>query len=254
MPKFARSSLVAVALVAMGTAAHAHDFFLLPATFKPTGATATIAATVGSAFPTPEIVVTPDRVATVTARTTAGAPRVAIAGPREKALELSLETPAAGPTVVGVALKPRDVEYGEDRIDLILGEYQVSEAAKAAVAALPRPRTLKVDSRRLAKTILCRARCDGLASVQPHGFELEFVPVSPDRFRLVEAGEPLGGYPITVATRDGKRRELSTDARGEVALPADAKGATMLFASTMATPATPAARFVLRLTSLTTER
>lgn len=249
---FQKRYFIAAALAAVAPAAQAHDFFLLPATFKPTAA-ATIAATVGSAFPTPEIVVAEDRIADITARASTGAPRVTVVGPKEEALELSLDA-ATGPTVVGVALKPRDVEYGDDRIDLILGEYQVSEAAKAAVAALPRPRTLKVDSRRFAKTIVCRATCDGAASVPAHGFELEFVPVATHRFRLVQAGSPLGGYPITIAHADGKRHEHRTDAKGEVALGADTKGPTMLFASTMELPAASGARFILRLTSLTTEQ
>ena len=243
---------IAAAMAAVAPAADAHDFFLLPATFKPVAAT-TVAATVGSAFPTPEIVVTEDRVATATAKGPSGAATVAIAGPKEKSLELSLAA-AAGPTILGVALKPRDVEYGDDRIDLILGEYQVSAAAKASVAALPRPRTLKVDSRRFAKTIVCRTTCEGVASIPAHGFELEFVPVAPDRFRLMQTGSPLVDYPITIAGADGKRHELHTNAKGEVAVGSGAKGPLMLFASTMTLPAAPGARFILRLTSLTSER
>jgi hypothetical protein len=244
--------LIAIALIATGAVAHAHDFFLLPASFKPAGAT-TIAATVGSAFPNPEIVVTEDRIGSAIAKAANGSPRVAVTGAKDKALELSLDA-CDGDTVVGVALKPRDVEYGEDRIDLILGEYQVSEAAKVAVAALPRPRTLKVDSRRFAKTIVCRAGCDSVAAVPVHGFELEFVPVTPGRFRLLQAGSPLSRYPITIASADGKRHEHMTDAKGEVSLSGDLKGSIMLFASTMALPGSPGARFILRLTSLTTER
>jgi hypothetical protein len=232
----------------------AHDFFLLPGSFKASGASTSIDATVGSAFPTPEIVVTPDRLGTVTARAARGDARVAVVAPRDKALELALTSPGTGPAIVAVALKPRDVEYGEDRIDLILDEYHVSAAAKAAVAALPRPRTLKVNSRRFAKTVVCRATCDGLATVPAEGFELEFVPTAGGTFRLVEGGSSVAAYPVTIATRDGKRRHVETNAQGEIALPADATGPVMLFASTMATPSAPGERFVLRLTSLTTER
>lgn len=247
-------SSLALPLALTALPAAAHDFFLLPDAFVASGTSARIAATVGSAFPTPEIVVTPDRVAAVTVRTTGPEARATVVGPAEKALALSTPLPTTGPAVVAVTLKPRDVEYGEDRIDLILDEYQVSDAAKAAVAALPRPRTLKVDSRRFAKTIVCRTRCDGVTSIAPHGLELEFVPVADGRFRLQQTGAPVANYPVALATRDGKRRHVSTDARGEVTVPADATGPLMLFASTMATPASPGERFVLRLTSLTTER
>lgn len=234
--------------------AAAHDFFLLPGEFEPGGASTNIAATVGSAFPTPEIIVTADRIGAVTVRSARGSARVAVLGPRDKALELALTSPETGPAVVAVALKPRDVEYGEDRIDLILEEYHVSTAAKAAVAALPRPRTLKVDSRRFAKTVVCRSTCEGLATVPAERFELEFVPVAAGAFRLLEGGAPVATYPVTIATRDGKRRHVETDAKGEIALPTDATGPVMLFASTMATPQAAGQRFILRLTSLTAER
>lgn len=249
-----RSIATVLAVGAAATAATAHDFFLMPATFRPAAPTTEVAATIGSAFPSPEIVVAADRVASVAAKAEGEAPRAAISGPVEKALGLSLAAARTGPTVLGVALKPRDVEYGEDRIDLILGEYQVSAEAKAAVAALPTPRMLKVDSRRFAKTVLCPTRCGKVGSLPAHGFELEFVPVAADRFRLVERAAPLGNYPVTIATRDGKRHEHRTNAQGEVTLAAGMQGPTMLFASTLAPPSAPEGRFVLRLTSLTTER
>ena len=243
--------LIVAALVAVSPAAKAHDFFLVPH-LKP-GNVTTVSATIGSAFPTPEIVVTQDRIASATARALAGMTRIEVAGPKEKALELSLDA-ATGPTVVGVALKPRDVEYGEDRIDLIMGEYQVSAAAKANVAALPRPRTLKVDSRRFAKTIVCRATCEGIVSIPAHDFELEFVPVKSNLFRLMQTGSPLADYPVNIAGSDGKRHEHRSNAAGDVEVGSDIGGRIMLFASTLALPAAPGERFILRLTSLTAER
>lgn len=253
MSRIARLTLIAISALPALSAANAHDFFLLPDVLKVGSGPVVISATVGSAFPTPENVVTEDRIATATAKASAGTRRIAVVGPKDKALELSLD-PAAGPTIVGVALMARDVDYGEDRIDLILGEYQVSAAAKAKVAALPRPRTLKVDSRRFAKTIVCGVSCDGVTSIPSHGYELEFVPVGPGRFRLVQNGAPLSAYPITIAGFDGKRHEHRTNAKGEVTARADPQGPTMLFASTMSPPAAPGDRFILRLTSLTTGR
>ena len=85
-----RRHFIAAALAAVAPGAHAHDFFLLPATFKPAAAT-TVAATVGSAFPSAEIVVTEDRIATATAKGSAGSATVAVARPNEKSLELPLD-------------------------------------------------------------------------------------------------------------------------------------------------------------------
>lgn len=253
MSRIAKLALIAIPALPALSAANAHDFFLLPDVLKVGSGPVVISATVGSAFPTPENVVTEDRIATATAKASAGTRRIAVVGPKDKALELSLD-PAAGPTIVGVALKARDVDYGEDRIDLILGEYQVSAAAKAKVAALPRPRTLKVDSRRFAKTIVCRATCEGVVSIPAHDFELEFVPVKSNRFRLMQTGLPLADYPVTIAGSDGKRHEHRTNAAGDVEVGSDIGAPIMLFASTLALPAAPGERFILRLTSLTAER
>ena len=83
-----------------------------------------------------------------------GAPKLTIAGPTATALGLTLTGARPGTLVAVAQAKGRDVEYGEDRIPLILEEYRVSPQAQAAVAALAKPRTLKVLSRRFAKTII----------------------------------------------------------------------------------------------------
>lgn len=140
------------AVFALGTAAIAHDFFLLPDQFqtKKQGPLR-IQATVGSAFPTPEAVVAADRVERLAA-IGPGNPQIKVVGAGAKSLNLDLTGAKSGVTVIGVASKPRDVEYAEDRIPLILEEYRVAPQAAAAVEALTRPRTWLVSSRRFAKT------------------------------------------------------------------------------------------------------
>ena len=239
-----RSAVVAAALP---TAAFAHDFFLLPSAG---GERTTIVATVGSSFPKPEVAVTPDRVATARAATSTGPVDVRIGAVSGVTLPIAIG-PAKQPVVASVTLKPRDVEYRDDRIDLIMDEYPVGPQAKAAVAGLPRPRILKVDSRRFAKTAVCPERCTGLASIPAQGLELEFVAVSDGRFRLLQNASPVAGHEAIVATADGKRQHVTTDAQGELALPVGVSGPTMLFASTMTPPSTPDGRFLLRLTSFT---
>ncbi len=87
----ARRLLVGISIVgalAYASVAAAHDFFLLPEQFTtPRAGTVAIQATVGSRFPTPEIVVTADRAERVNA-IGAGSPRVRIAGAGAKALNL----------------------------------------------------------------------------------------------------------------------------------------------------------------------
>ena len=249
------SAALAAALL-LPSAAAAHDFFLLPDQFIASGESGVaLSATVGSSFPTPENPVPADRVERVVA-VGAGNPQVHVTGVGPKALNLHVAGAAPGLLVVGGSAKPRDVDYAEDRIPLILGEYRVLPKAAAAVEALPRPRTWQVLSRRFAKTFVCVRTCGNRSAAQRSlGAHLEFVGnrASNDRFRLLAAGKPLANYPIDLVGQDGKRQHLSTDGRGDIRLPAKARGMIMLFAAKLEPPA-GAGRFTLDLTSLTFSR
>lgn len=245
--------IVLTGIAAGSSAAQAHDFFLLPDQFNPSRAgPLNVQATVGSSFPSADNTVTADRVDRIFAEGS-GNPRLTVAGAGAKALNLRLTGATRGTVVAAVKTKDRDVEYGEDRIPLILEEYRVSPEALGAVDALAKPRTLKVISRRFAKTLLCMERCeDRSVAARPLGADLEFVATGTgtDHFRLLSLGHPLGGYPIDLVSQDGKRRHLKTDAKGEVHLPADVKGSLMLFAAVM-TPPAGGDRFMLNLSTLT---
>lgn len=245
----------AVALFA-ATMAGAHDFFLLPGQFTtPRGGMVSIQATVGSSFPAPEIVVTADRVERLFAAGN-GRPRARVTGAGDKALNVEVTGAGPGLLAVGVASKPREVDYAEDRIPLILEEYRVLPEGAAAVEALPRPRTWQVLSRRFAKTLMCVEICgDRLAAESSFGAPLEFLASrsSEDHFRLVTGGVPMPNYPVDLVGADGKRQHLASDAEGYVHLPASARGTMMLFAARLQPPAGQG-RFTLDLTSLTFNR
>lgn len=249
-------SIAAVSAITVASAAVAHDFFLLPAQFSaPASGLVAIQATVGSSFPKPEIAVTADRAERVAAFGQ-GNPRVHVGGVTGTALNLQVTGARPGLLAVGVTSKPRDVEYAEDRIPLILGEYRVLPRAAAAVEALPRPRNWQVVSRRFAKTFVCVSTCRNRATVErSFGANLEFVGqrTSESKFRLLASGRPLGNYPIDLVGQDGKRKHLSTNGRGDIQLPANARGTMMLFAAKLEPPA-GAGRFTLDLTSLTFSR
>lgn len=237
------------------SAASAHDFFLLPDSFNIHGTNQLmIRATVGSSFPTPEVVVSADRVDRTWTRG-AGNPQLHVMGTDEKSLLLHVADASPGLLVTAVKSKPRDVEYAEDRIPLILEEYRVAPEAAAAVERLPKPRTWQVTSRRFAKTLLCVEQCAGTVAGQPLDGTLEFVAHGSTRehFQLIAGGRPLGNYPVDLVGSDGKRQHLSTDAQGMVHVPASATGRMMLFAAVLTPPAGPE-RFTLDLTSLTFER
>ncbi|MCC2977415.1 DUF4198 domain-containing protein [Sphingomonas sp. PL-96] len=61
----------------------------------------------------------------------------------------------------------------------------------------------------------------------------EFVPVTPggDRFRLVRDGKPVAAIEVTAIAPDKATTKLATDARGEVTVPAAAKGRYLLTAA-----------------------
>ena len=238
------------------SAAAAHDFFLLPDSWRTDRAgTVALRATVGSSFPTPEVLVPADRIDRLFAAGP-GNPRLSVAGAGEKALNLQVTGAQPGLLVAGGSSKPREVDYAEDRIPLILEEYRVLPQAAAAVEALPRPRAWQVLSRRFAKTFVCVESCrERSAAERSFGAHLEFVGrrSGNEHFQLLAHGKPLPNYPVDLVDSDGKRRHLATDARGEVHLPGDARGMLMLFAAKLEPPVGQA-RFTLDLTSLTFSR
>ena len=254
--KMLLAGALAGAVLLLPSAAAAHDFFLLPELSIASGEKGVVlSATVGSSFPVPENAVPADRVERLVAAGP-GNPQVHITGAGPKALILHVAGAGAGLLAVGGSAKPREVDYAEDRIPLILGEYRVLPKAVAAVEALQKPRTWQVLSRRFAKTFVCVRSCRGRSAAdRSFGAHLEFVGHRPsDRtFRLLAGGKPLGNYPVDLVGQDGKRQHLSTDGRGDIHLPATARGTMMLFAAKLEPPA-GAGRFTLDLTSLTFSR
>jgi len=238
------------------TSAFAHDFFLLPESFYMARPGAMVVrATVGSNFPTPEIVVPADR-AERTWALGAGKPQLHITGTDAKSLLLHVANARPGKLIMAVKSRPRDVEYGEDRIPLILEEYRVAPTAVAAVGQLAKPRTWKVNSRRFAKTLVCVQTCRGGASSdRPVSGAFEFVTHAKrrDHFVLLSSSRALANYPVDLVSSDGKRQHLTTNADGMVNLPVAGKGPMMLFAAFL-TPPKGAERFTLDLTSLTFAR
>ena len=251
-----RFRVISLALSLGAGAASAHDFFLLPAAFTVDAAQpVALQATVASSFPVPEIVVPADRTERLAA-IGPGQPQLRVAGVGDKGLRLEVAGAQAGMLVTAAAIRPRDVDYTEDRIPLILGEYRVAPAAAAAVEALPRPRTWQVVSRRHAKAFVCVADCqDRSAAAQPTGVPLEFVLSGREdgAFSLLADGQPLANYPVDVVGQDGKRAHLSTDENGTLVLGESPRGPLMLFAARLQPPAGPG-RFVLDLATLVMDR
>lgn len=247
-PAFRAAAFASLILTAWPSAAMAHDFFLLPTQFHGHGSFE-VHATVGAAFPAPETVVAPERIAEL--RASEGA-SIAVAGPSDQTLRLTLTAAQPGAHVAGVRTLPREVEYEGERVGLIMEEYEVSAEAQQAVAALPAPRVLRATSERFAKTIVCSETCAGAAATQAFGYPLEFVADTSgaNQFRLLLNGRPLANYPVAIATT-GARASATTDAEGRLTANLAGAGPFMLFAAHMAPPAEAGGRFSMLLTSLT---
>lgn len=247
------STGVLISLLLASTAS-AHDFFLLPQSFAPgLGEPVTIQATVSAEFPGAGTVVDIGRMRTQDV--VAGgrrAPLIVVGtGPDAR---LSFTSSEPGDAVVAVDIPPRDVEYAADRIDLILGEYDIVGDVAAAVRALPKSEPLKVQSSRFAKAVLCAGTCGDWGDLRTAtGLDLEFVLTDPKamRFALLVSGKPAPNHAVAFVGEDGKRVRLMTDGRGTVALPNQAAGPSMLFAALMTPPAKTGDRFDLKLTTLT---
>jgi len=198
------------------TTALAHDFFVVPKTFLSQEMTVDLDATISAAFPAPENTVAADRIAGLQVLSTSRNARAEIAGASEKTLRVRLQDAGRGVSVVALQTVSRDIEYAEDRIDLIMGEYEVAPEAADAVRALSRPRTLRVSSTRVAKTYVCVADCsDRSATTRATVGGLEFVSADAKdevSFRLQLNGSPLPDYPIAIVLADGSRQRARTDA------------------------------------------
>ncbi len=130
------AALLAALCLGGASAALAHDFFLLPELFvAPRPGEVNVQASVGSSFPSPENVVAANRIDSLAAYGS-GEPKLGIAGAGPKALNLRITGARPGTLVTAVTVKPREVDYGEDRIPLIMEEYRMSPEAAGAVERL----------------------------------------------------------------------------------------------------------------------
>lgn len=252
----ARSMLVRAIVFVLFVAASpalAHDFVLLPAAPNAApGSTLPVHATVSAEFPALGTPVPADRLREARAFGPSGPLRFGYAssGPSPAVLQLGPVTP--GMLVAAVALVPREVEYGPDRVPLIMQEYEVGAEAQRAVAALGAGGTLRASSQRFAKSLICVSPCTDMAvATRPVGHDLEWVATATaNGFQLLSGGRPLANYPVAVVI-GGERRRMRTDARGSVSAPSGAPGPTMLFAAVMEQPAATGGRFTMKLASLT---
>jgi len=241
-------------------AAAAHDFFLIPASFVgPSGRPLIVHATSSSDFPALNVGSPRTRLAEVRAMVDGRPATVTVEAQTAQSLRLAVSSESTGMAVVAVETIWGESNWRPDQVDTYLEEHPFkAEEVSAVRGILPRGATLHVQSRRLAKTLVCFQTCSP-ASTGPAGLEVELLPEfdagesSPVRFQLVRNGRPLTAHPVTVSFGEGERREVLTDQEGRLRLPEAVTGPVMLVAATLDRPTETGGRFITNNASLTFE-
>ena len=241
-------------------AAAAHDFFLMPEAFVGTSERPLIVhATSSSDFPALNVSSPRSRIAEVRAMVDGRPAGVVVQAQTAQSLRLAASSPTPGMAVVTLQTIWGETNWRPDQVDTYLDEHPFKpEEVAAARRLLPEGATLRVRSRRLAKTLACFRVCTPTTTASA-GLEVELLPefegggASPARFQLVRNGRPLTGHPVTVRPARGERRNVLTDQEGRLSLPAGMAGPVMLVAATLDPPTETGGRFTTNNATLTFE-
>ncbi|MBU2271371.1 MAG: DUF4198 domain-containing protein [Alphaproteobacteria bacterium] len=251
---------MATGLGLFASAAAAHDFFLIPASFvQPSGRPLIVNATSSSNFPALNVGSPRSRLAQVRAMVDGHPAAVTVEAQTAQSLRLAVSGTGTGMAVVTVETIWGESNWRPDQVDTYLEEHPFkAEEVSAVRGLLPAGAALHVRSRRLAKTLVCVEVCTPSAT-GPTGLEVELLPEfdagesSPASFQLVRNGDPLTAHPVTVRFGQGERREILTDQEGRLRLPEGVTGPVMLVAATLDRPTETGGRFITNNASLTFE-
>ncbi len=224
---------IAVALAAPGIA-HAHDFWIEPATFRPEpGAELKIGLRVGEQFEGTPVHRDPKKLKsfTITSPSSEG-PVPGVEG-SEPAGVVKIET--RGIHVIGYRTNHSNIELNANDFEGYLKEegleHIIAERAKRGESET----SAKEIYSRCAKAILAAGSSEGGGHDRLLGFPLELVPEKnpydpmADRkltFRLLFHGQPLAGAKVTARNREDGKNSISgtTNADGKVTFPLDKPG------------------------------
>lgn len=250
---------VAAGLSMSAGAAAAHDFFLVPERFvEPAGRPIVVHATSSSDFPALNIGSPRSRVSEVRA-VVGGHPATVTIGAEAQSLRLTVSSPHTGMASVVLETIWGESSWRPDQVETYLEEHPFrTEDAAMVRQTLPRGATLRVKSRRLAKTLTCFETCLPPDRSET-GLEVEFLAEvdasarNPVAFQLVRNGRPLPTQPVTIRYGQNERLAAQTDAEGRVRLPDGVQGPVMLVAATLDAPVEASGHFITNNASLTFE-
>jgi hypothetical protein len=222
-------------------AARAHDTWLQPERFAATpGATLVLELTSADGFVGADTAIKPERLARISGRL--GGEAIALAEPvaGEKALKFSATFTRPGVAVLGLTLKPRELELAPDKIETYFREMHADDALRALWAAIPEPRRWRESYVKHAKTFVRvgEPAADERAWAEPLGLALEIVPERDPTalragdelpVRVLRGGAALAGFVIAFVSAGETREHVTvTDVQGRARAVLDARGAWLV--------------------------
>jgi uncharacterized GH25 family protein len=187
--------------------AHAHDFWLEPTTYRPSGGeTVYVSLRVGEDFvgePVPRL---GQRIDAFIVRDASGVRAVSGSENRDPA---GMVTAGDTPAVIGYRSRFSTVELPREKFDAYLREEGLENRIRAHTNGTQRERFA-----RYAKTLLGASH-----DAAPFGWRFELIPQDGNRFRALYESKPLAGTLVVAISRDGRKLSARTDDDGFVTLP-----------------------------------
>ncbi len=256
-----RFAAVLVCLTA--SAALAHDTWLLPSSMAVApGGAVTLDMTSGMAFPDPETVVNPDRIAVARCRLAGIVVDIVDLTLAQKLLQLRVRVERPGVATIWAESKSRTLALAPAEVKEYLEEIGATETVGRDWERTPEPRKWRETYTKHAKTFLrVGAPASDNSWAQPTGMTLEIVPekdpttlAAGEDFavRLLLDGRPLAGLSVGIVAAGQKAGRIQkTDAEGRATFHLDRAGWFLLRAVQIARPANPGGEWVSHFATLT---
>ncbi len=226
-----------IALGAVAVAAWAHDTWLQPESFAATpGASLAFDLTSADGFVGPQSPIQPDRLARTVARLGGAELSLGAALVTAHTLRVAAVLPRPGVAVVGVELKPRDLELEPDKIETYFREIHAGDDLREQWAAVREPKKWRERYVKNAKSFV-RVGEPGAGDrgwAEPLALALEIIPERDPTtlkegdalpVRVLRAGKPLAGFVLAYVSAGETREHVAvTDAAGRATATLDVRG------------------------------
>ena len=231
------------AAVLTGSAARAHDTWLLPGKFREAaGRKVELALTSGMAYPANESAIDPARIERSGVRL-AGKTATLVVGEKGKdALHLAAALPAAGVATLWVELHPRTLDLTPEQVEEYLAEIGAPSSVRERYLSAPAPRRWRETYTKHTKTFVRVGEPSSDGSwAEPIGLAFELVPESDPTglkpgqdlaVRLLRDGKPAAGLAVgLVREGSGEAVMRTTDFDGRASFPLAMAGRWLLRAT-----------------------